>query len=275
MGSRMAANLVKAGYDLIVWNRSVEATAALGGYGAQVAKSPRAAAEGADVVISIVRDDEASRRVWLAQNDGALAGMASSAIGIESSTLSVSWTRELAGDFAEQGIAFLDAPVVGSRPQAESATLIYLVGGDTSVLSRARPVLSKLGQAIYHTGAVGTGSAMKLVVNGMLAIQVAGLAELLAAACDLGLDYAAAVEILAAMPVSSPSAKGAAAAMAAGQFAPAFPVALIAKDLGYLSHAVSAMPLTSSAHEVFARAMTQGLGASNMTAVAQLYATRR
>jgi 3-hydroxyisobutyrate dehydrogenase-like beta-hydroxyacid dehydrogenase len=181
--------------------------------GAQVAKSPRTAAEGASFVISIVRDDQASRRVWLAEADGALAGMASSAIGIESSTLSVQWIRELAQKFAERGIAFLDAPVVGSRPQAEAAQLIHLVGGDTSALERVRPVLSR--------------------------IQVV------------------------------------AAAMVAGQFTPAFPIALIEKDLGYLSDSVPATPLTSSAREVFARAISEGLADSNMTAVAQLYAARR
>lgn len=271
MGSRMAANLAKAGHDLAVWSRSGNAVADVERCGAQLAKSPRAAAEGADIVISVVRDDEASRRIWLAEDDGALAGMASDAIGVESSTLSVNWTKELASKFAERRLAFLDAPVVGSRPQAESATLIYLVGGDTSVLERARPVLAKLGQAICHTGAIGSGAAMKLVVNGVLAIQVAALAELLAAARHLGLDYAAAVDILAKLPVTSPAANTAAAAMASGQFAPAFPVALIEKDLGYLLQAAGAMPLTTSAREVFCRAMAHGLAGMNMTAVAQLY----
>jgi 3-hydroxyisobutyrate dehydrogenase len=94
----MAANLARAGYDVAVWNRSCEAAEALGRFGAQVARSPGEAAEAVSIVISIVRDDEASRPVWLAEQDGALAGMASSAIGIESSTLSVNWIKELARD---------------------------------------------------------------------------------------------------------------------------------------------------------------------------------
>lgn len=275
MGSRMAANLAKAGHDLVIWNRSREAADALRCSRVQVAACPRKAAENASIVISVVRDDEASRRVWMAEHDGALAGMASSAIGIESSTLSVNWINNLALSFAERGIAFLDAPVLGSRPQAEMAKLIHLVGGDTSVVERARPILSELGQTVHHAGPVGSGAAMKLVVNAMVGIQVAAVAELLAAARDMGLDYARAAEILTATPVSGAVVKAAAAAMAAAQFAPAFPIALIEKDLRYLSDAAPATPITCSARAVFSRAVTQGLAASNMTAVAQLYAMRR
>ena len=121
MGSRMAANLVKAGHEVVAWNRSDKTADIVVRSDIQLARSPREAADGASIVFSIVRDDEASQRVWLAGQDGALAGMALDAIGIESSTLSVNWVKELAQYFAERRIAFLDAPVVGSRPQAEEA----------------------------------------------------------------------------------------------------------------------------------------------------------
>src|ERR1700761_3541667 len=132
MGSRMAANLLKAGHQVTVWNRTPDVAAALVAAGAKQVLTPREAAMGADFVIAMVRDDEASRTIWLAPETGALAGLAKDAIAIESSTLSPSWVRELGGVVAKKGVAFLEAPVAGSRPQAEAGQLVYLVGGNES-----------------------------------------------------------------------------------------------------------------------------------------------
>lgn len=273
MGSRIAASLLKAGHSVTVWNRTIERTKPLVEQGASAAASPRAAAEGADAVLSMVRDDEASRRVWLAPDDGALAAMSGEAIGIESSTLTPDWVRDLAASFAARGVPFLDAPVVGTRAQAESVTLIHLVGGDAMTIARAQPLFSAIGNAAHHAGSAGSGAALKLLVNALLTTQVAIIGELLGAAERLGLDRKRAGEVIVEMPSCSPSAKGVTMAMLARNFAPAFPVELVEKDLAYLASAVAseAIPISLAAHRVFHRAVDAGLAAENMTAVAKLY----
>jgi 3-hydroxyisobutyrate dehydrogenase len=276
MGSRMAASLIKAGYSVNVWNRSAAKAAPLQTLGAKLASTPREAAKGADIVISMLRDDQASRRAWLDAKDGALAGMSKGSIAIESSTLTPAWIKELAQAAQQRGVDFLDAPVAGSRPQAEAAQLIYLVGGDAQVVQRAEPVLRSMGGAVHHAGEIGSGAAVKLIVNAMFGIQVAAMAELLGFAARAGLDPAKALEILGSTPVASPAAKLTGQGMLAKNFSPMFPVELVEKDFGYAldaaSDAQSLMPLTQSTQAVLRNALAQGLGERNLTAVAQLYA---
>ncbi len=240
--------------------------------GARFASSPRAAADGAEIVLAMVRDDEASRQVWLSR-DGALAAMSTEAIGVESSTLSAKWVRELATSFATHGAGFLDAPVVGTRAQADNASLIHLIGGDAAIVARATPVLSAIGGVAHHVGPVGSGAALKIVVNAFLGIQVAALGELLGAAEQMGLDRRRAGEVLIEMPSCSASAKGVTLAMLARNFAPAFPVELVEKDLGYLAGETlpDSAPVNAAARTVFARAIAAGMAADNMTAIAKLY----
>jgi len=273
MGSRMVISLLKAGHSVTVWNRTTERNKPLVELGASAAASPREAAKDADAIVSMVRDNEASRRVWLSPDDGALVAMSSTAIGIESSTLTPDWVRELASAFAARSVPFLDAPVVGTRAQADAVTLIHLVGGDAATMSRAKPVLSAIGIAAHHVGVAGSGAALKLLVNALLTIQVATIGELLGAAEQLGLDRKRAGEVIAEMPSCSASAKGAMMAMLTRNFAPAFPVELVEKDLGYLASTVpvDAIPVSAAAHGVFERAIEAGLRGENMTAVAKLY----
>jgi 3-hydroxyisobutyrate dehydrogenase len=272
MGARMATRLLQAGHAVTVWNRPPGRAAALVEAGAKVAATPRAAAAQAQLVVSMVRDDEASRAVWLAEGSGALAGMAPDSLALESSTLSLPWVRALAQRAAQQRVGFLDAPVAGSRPQAEAGQLSYFVGGDPALLERARPVLLAMGAAVHHAGPTGAGAAVKLAVNALLAVQVTALAELLAMLRSCGLEPARAVELLAATPVCGPAAKVAAGSMVASAFAPAFPVELVEKDLGYLLEAAQAgAPLAQAARAVFAAARAKGLGGQHLTVVSQLY----
>jgi 3-hydroxyisobutyrate dehydrogenase len=275
MGSRMAASLLKAGYSVTVWNRSVDKAASLVSLGARAAVTPREAAREADLVISMVRDDKASRSIWLDTPDGALAGMRAGSVAIESSTLTPDWVRTLAGEAAKRSIAFLDAPVAGSRPQAEAAQLIYLVGGDATALQSVEPVLRSMGGAVHHAGPVGSAAVVKLMVNALFGIQVAAVAELLSLAERAGLDSAKALDILSSTPVASPAAKLAGQGMLARNFAPMFPVELVEKDFGYAIDAASdvhtVLPVTQSTLMVLRHALAQGLGDKNLTAVAQLY----
>lgn len=274
MGSRMAKNLLGQGHAVTVWNRSAEKTLALVEVGAKAADTPRDAVKDAEVAIAMVRDDEASRQVWLDDETGALEGLGEGAIALESSTLTVEWTRTLTEHLQQRSIAFLDAPVAGSLPQAEAAQLIYLVGGSTDALERVRPILNALGGAVHHAGSAGNGMAIKLAVNALFGIQAAALGELISLMQQCGLEKSQAVEILTATPVCSPAAKALAGAMVARKFAPMFPIELVEKDLSYfLANAENAtdLPMGKAACEVFQRAIAQGYGADNITGIAQLY----
>ena len=223
----------------------------------------------------MVRDDAASRAVWLDADTGALAGMAPGAVGIECSTLTVGQVLAFGDAFTRSGRAFLDAPLAGSRPQAEAGQLIFLVGGPEAALDRVRPLLDVMGGAVHHAGGNGAGAAVKLMVNALFGVQLAAMAELIGFARRTGLDAAKAVEIIGATPVSSPAAKAAAAAMLEGAFAPAFPIDLVAKDFGLVDRSArtadAAMPVSGAAGVVFRRGVECGFGDDNVTGIVKLY----
>ena len=275
MGSRMARNLLEAGHPVTVYNRSAGAADALEAQGARRAGTPREAAEGAEVVISMLTDDDASRALWLEGPDAAQHGLATGTLAIESSTLTPGWVQELAGKIAATGAHFLEAPVIGSRPQAEAGQLVYLLGGEADDVARAEPVLRHLGAAIHHVGSVGQAATLKLVVNALLGIQVAAMAELLGLLRRSGSDLSQAADILGSLPVLSLALKGATALMLARNFAPQFPIELVEKDFRYAQEAAqrvgAALPLTEAVQQVFGRALAQGHGAENIGAVMQLY----
>lgn len=261
MGSRMADRLDKAGFALTRWNRS----------GAK--QSPREAVANADIVIAMLRDDEASRAVWLNPETGALAGMKADALAIESSTLSVDFVRELDVAMKAANHAFIDAPVLGSRPQAEAAQLIYLIGGATEHIDRAQPVLAAMGGKQLVAGSVSAGAALKLVANMLFGVQVAAIAELIGRITSLGLEPAKTIEQLGDTPLLSPAAAVAASLMLADKRDPMFPIMLVSKDFGYaIGDAGAAMPVATATRGVFETAIAEGLGDANLTAVSALYA---
>jgi 3-hydroxyisobutyrate dehydrogenase len=275
MGSRMALSLLKAEHEVTVWNRNLDKTESLVKAGAKAADTPRAAVTDAEFVISMVRDDEASKQVWLDLETGALSGLPKNAVAIESSTLTVPWIKELAQHFSDRQIAFLDAPVAGTLPQAEAAQLIYFVGGDGSTLTKAQPILQTMGSTIHHAGIVGSGMTIKLAVNTLFGIQISALGELIGLMKGCGLDEAQAVEILTSTPVCSPAAKVAATGIVARNFSPLFPIELVEKDLSYAVQTAQAndenLPIAAATQHTFSKAIKQGYGADNITGIAQLY----
>jgi 3-hydroxyisobutyrate dehydrogenase len=274
MGSRMAANLLKAGHEVTVWNRTPGAAVALVAAGAKQAQTPREAVADASFVIAMVRDDEASRTTWLASATGALAGMGRDTIAIESSTLSPVWVRELGEAAAANGVALVEAPVSGSRPQAEAGQLVYLVGGDEAALKLAEPVLKVMGRAIHHVGPLGSGALVKLSTNALLGVQVTVLAELIGLLGRSGADAGRALQAIASTAAWSPAANYLSGSMLAANFAPQFPVELIEKDFGYTVEAAGspqAVPTIAAARSVFQRAVESGFGADNMTGVVRLF----
>ncbi|MBB6252614.1 NAD(P)-dependent oxidoreductase [Nitrospirillum iridis] len=275
MGARMAANLIKAGHAVTVWNRSPGPVAGLVAQGATAAPSPRAAAEGAEFVLAMVADDIASRAVWLDGETGALAGLAPGALAIECSTISPAWAGEMVAAVTGAGAAFLEAPVVGSLPQAQEGKLIILAGGDAVAYAQAQPALAPLASAIHHVGPVGRGAVLKLAVNSLLGIQLAAWAEMMGFLGKAGFDGPAALDILATLPVASPAAANYARMMLAGDFAVRFPVDLMAKDFRYATHGADAVkadtPVADATLGVLERAAEAGFGADNVSALIRLY----
>lgn len=275
MGSRMALKLVKAGHDVTVWNRSQPAVEALASAGAKPAATPLLAASWADFVISMLTDDAASRAVWLDASDGACRGLRPGAIAIECSTVTPGWVGELEQAVSVQGASLVDAPVSGSRPQADAAQLVFMIGGASDAVEKALPVLKPMGAAFHHMGDRGMGATFKLAVNALFAAQLASIAELLSFLRMSGIDVARIVEALPGFPVTSPAIAGAARLMAAVDTPVMFPIDLMVKDLTYVGEAAAKagvkLPLTSAARERFLEAQGKGHGGGNITKIAKLY----
>jgi 3-hydroxyisobutyrate dehydrogenase len=274
MGSRIAHRLLAAGHTVTVWNRSPNAATPLRAHGAQLAPTPRDAAVNADIVLASLTDDNASREVWLAPDTGAAHGLSPTSVALELSTLTPAWVIKLANAVHDRGAHFLDAPVVGSRPQAEAGQLAFLVGGPASAVARVSSVLAPLAAAVHHVGTTGDGTKLKLAVNALFAVQVAAYAELTGWLLRDGVS-ADALSIMGTLPVMSPALSGAAMQIAKAAYPPLFPVALVEKDLRYLVQSAdargSAVPVATAARAQFAVAVTKGMGGDNIAGVAQLY----
>ena len=270
MGGGMAANLLKAGFSLAVYNRTAAKAQALVNAGARRASTPAEAAKGASVVIAMLADDAASREVWLGKG-GALESAEKGAILIESSTVSPAWIAELAALAAEHGTELLDAPVTGSRTQAEAGQLSFLVGGSDRALEAARPVLQAMSKEIVHLGPVGSGAKMKLINNFLCGVQVASLAEGLAWIERSGLDPEKALSILKAGAPGSPLLGAISARMASHNYTVNFLLRLMAKDLLYAETeaALCSVDLKTAqvARSLFEVAVANGFGDADMASV--------
>jgi 3-hydroxyisobutyrate dehydrogenase len=274
MGRGMAARLIEQRVPLVVWNRNRERADALvaesGSAGARVAASPREAAAAADLVLSMVADDRASRAVWLGE-DGALAGARPQTVLIESSTLSPAWIEELAVRAASRGCMLLDAPVTGSRTHAASGQLLCLVGGAAAPVERARPVLAMMSRAILHVGPTGSGSRLKLVNNFVCGVQAVALAEAIAMIERAGLDRDLATSVLADGAPGSPLVKALGPRMISADPTVHFGLDLMRKDLSYAIAEADRFGLhletAAAARDRFSQASAAGLGARDFSAV--------
>jgi 3-hydroxyisobutyrate dehydrogenase len=250
MGSGMARRLAASGFPLSVYSRSREKAAPFAELGAFVADSPRQAASRAHI-----------------------AGAPSGSVLIESSTLTVGWVKELAAAASKGDREFLDAPVTGTKPHAESGQLLFLVGGSAHAVEVVRPVLSVLGRDIIHLGPTASGALMKLINNFMAAVQAVSFGEALALTQAGGLDVDKALAILSEGAPGSPMVKRVAARVTSGDFAPHFFLRLMTKDVSYAvdeakSRGVS-LPTAQAALSVFRQAQADGYSEQDFTAVIQ------
>jgi 3-hydroxyisobutyrate dehydrogenase len=271
MGAGMAANWLAKGFELSVWNRTAAKAQALASKGAKVAATPREAATGADFIFAMVADDDASRGVWLGA-DGALAGAKSGAIGVESSTLTPEWVRELGRHAHAKGCGFLDAPVGGSRQAAASGELRFFVGGEPQTFEAARPALAAVGNKMDLLGPVGAGATWKLINNQLAAAQIAALAEALEVAKKAGFKNEQISDLILGGAPASPIVKLKLPRMLAQDFEPAdFALNLMLKDARYAAALAQSLgapaDMISGAAKAFARADAKGLGAKDIAAV--------
>ena len=274
MGSRMARRLLDAGHGLTVWNRTPDAARALVEKGAQWAPTPKEAAAGARVVLVMVRDDQASKEVWFG-SEGAAEGLEAGDLAIDSSTLTPAWIRELGAGLQRLGASLVEAPVVGSRPQAEAGQLICLAGGKREEVDRAQVVLSAFAGRVCHLGELGQGAAAKLAVNTFFAAQVVAAAELVPFLRRSGIEDERWLDLFSHVPVVAPPVLGAMKGMALGRFAPLFPVELVEKDLRYFLAAADGLeitpPIAETVQKLYSQAIEAGLGGQNLHGIVNLF----
>jgi 3-hydroxyisobutyrate dehydrogenase-like beta-hydroxyacid dehydrogenase len=233
MGHGMAGRYLDAGFSVAVWNRSKAKADDLIAGGARWAASPADAADGADAVVTMVADDEASRAIWLGK-DGAAATMKAGSLAIECSTVSHQHALDMARELRGRGLIYVDCPVTGLPQAAASGKLTLLVGAEPADLDRAKPYLAPIGDVVRHFGAVGTGTVFKLINNLMGAVQIASLAEGVAMAEQAGLDMNLVAEALSTGAVASPQVIRHSKRMVARDFSGAsFTPALRYKDAIY------------------------------------------
>jgi 3-hydroxyisobutyrate dehydrogenase len=277
MGSGMARRLIADGFPVAVYNRNAKKAEGFAKAGARVASSARDAASGADVVMCMVADDNASRAMWLGDN-GALSEVKPGTICIDSSTISVGWTRELAAAVEARQCEFLDTPVTGSKAQAASGELNFLVGGSPATLEKARPVLAAMSKTITPIGPVGSGALIKIINNFVCGVEIIAIAEAIAMIERSGLDRARALEVLTNGAPGSPLVKTVSARMTAADYTPNFLLRLMAKDLNYSIQEADKLSLhlttAAAALDTFQKAIAAGHGDKDIAAAVELLRTK-
>lgn len=258
MGRPMAMNLLKAGHSLTVWNRTASRAQELVAAGAALAKSPRQAAAASDILFTIVSDPPALEQVlWGKEgnDEGALAGLRSGSIYVDSSTVAPALTRRVAAACSEHQVRYLDAPVTGGDWGAREGNLVFMIGGEADTLREVEPVLGVMGKKWFHLGPNGAGQTVKLAMNAILALEVDAMAEALALVTKAGLKGEQLIEVMQSSMARSGVLDIKSPLMVKGEFKPSFPLRLMHKDLGLALDLANqlgvALPATAAAREVY------------------------
>src|SRR4051794_3125667 len=269
MGSRMARNLRGAGFDVVVWNRTRARADELGD---PVAATPREAAHGAAVVITMVVDAPDVEAV-LFGDDGAAAGLADGALVVDMSTIAPSAVKRIAERLAERGIGFVDAPVTGSKPRAEDGTLTIMAGGRDEDFARAKPLFEAMGQLIVHCGPSGHGAMVKLLNNALAATNPAALAQAIDIAERYELDPDRMLEVMSAGSAKSTMLDLKARPMLERNYEPLFKLEQMLKDVRHALREAEALgedfDLAANAEVLYAAADAAGYGDQDFAAVAE------
>ena len=270
MGSRMAANLQKSGYPLVVYNRSRDKAASLVSAGALLADTPAALAEEVEIVFTMLAHPAAVHEASLGR-DGFLGRLRPGALWIDCSTVNPSFSREMASAAQARKVRFLDAPVAGSRAPAAQGELVFFVGGDAADVEASGPLLRAMGSRIVHVGGHGMGAALKMVNNLLLASSMAAFAEGLVLGEALGISRDRLFEFLMGTPLVAPYLATKRQKIEQGDYAPEFPLEWMQKDLHLAALSAQetavALPLTSAAKETYQLAARDGHAHEDFSAI--------
>lgn len=272
MGSRMAANLIKNGANLTVYNRSQDAAVALRQQGAKVAHSPSEAVAEADIVFSMLSTPEVVEAIFFGQK-GALSAMKANSIWADCTTVNPSFSLRSAREAQIHNIRFLDAPVAGTKPQAQNAELVFFVGGKKALLAEVESYLKHMGNKVLNIGETGKGASFKMLVNIMLAQSMLIFSESILLGEKMGIDKDFLLNIIPNLVVSAPFTKFKAEMVRSGDYEVQFPLEWMQKDL-HLA-AVTAYELQQPLYlanltkEIYAAANQSGLGRKDFAAIHQ------
>lgn len=264
MGSRMAANVARAGFPLTVWTRTPgKAERWASEHGARAAATPADVARDSDVVVSMVVDGEQVASV-LTGREGVVEQARPGLLCVDMSTIAPTDTRRIGAELSARGVAMLDAPVTGSAPRAQEGTLTIMVGGEAEHFARARPLLETMGELIAHVGELGQGAMLKLINNALGAANAAAVSEALLLADAAGIHLDAFVRVVSAGSGASAQLTLKSQAMRAHDYTPLFKTAHMLKDVRLcLEEAQAAgIPFPSAAHArgLLVAAMARGHG---------------
>jgi 3-hydroxyisobutyrate dehydrogenase-like beta-hydroxyacid dehydrogenase len=257
MGQAMATNLVKAGHEVTVWNRTPGKLVE----GAGIAPTPAAAAQGAEVVWLCVSDTAAVEQTLFGA-DGVEQSLAEGMIIADSSTISPSATVKFAERVREKGAAYVEAPMTGSKIGAANGTLIFMVGGDAAAIDRLGPLFAAMGKKIFRMGETGKGQTTKLAMNLQIALIFEGFAEALTLATKLGVDPKQFLSLIEATMVKSGVVEYKGPFVLNRDFSPNFPLRLMHKDIRLALEAAKEarvkLPALETVEEVYEMATEDG-----------------
>ena len=270
MGSGMASNLLKAGYKLTVWNRSVEKCEPFARKGARVADTPADAVCGAEVVMYCLSNDQAVEEVVSGTN-GILVGISEGQIAIDMSTVLPATSLREQEAYAKHGVDFLDAPVFGSKNESAKAKLWILAAGNKAIFEKVKPILEHLGQTVHYLGKNGNAAAMKLVGNLIVALEMEALAEGLVLAQKAGLDLNTVMEVVKVADFRSPLLVSNGQNILKRDFSTSFALKLMLKDAGLIEKFAesleSPIPALRVVEKNLESAVALGFGKENASAV--------
>jgi len=268
MGTPMVKNLVKAGFDVTVYNRTITKAQTLKvETGVRVVTSPRELTANADIIITMVSDDAALKAIYQSP-DGLFSGtIPANLLAIDMSTVSPDTTKELAALCREKGIGYLDAPVSGSVKPAEDAQLVIMAGGREEDFEIAKPVFACLGKAAHLMGGNGSGNYAKLAINTFLGITLQGLSEAVVFARKNGIPAESLLPLINNGPIGSVITKMKSPNILENNFKPAFALHLLNKDIGLAKAQGLNSPLGNALADSLHNAMEKGLGDEDMSAI--------
>jgi len=277
MGAPIARNLLAAGFEVSVWNRTAERAAPLAADGARLSPSPAKATEGADSVLTMLADGDAVNDAMTGP-EGALASLRPGSAWIQMATIGDEWTGRLAALATENNLEFVDAPVSGSDGPAREGQLIVLASGPEGTRAQLQPIFDTIGRKTLWLGPAGNGTRLKLVLNDWLASLTEGVAETIALTEALGLDPQLFIEAIDDGPLGSPYAVAKARAALAGEFVPGFALRLAFKDVGLALDAARErdleLPITEAISRRWQQAIADGHADEDVSAVIAVAGSR-